>query len=119
MIGGICSSSYSQTTRELTEAQRDSAHVKILRGNLAIENNAILKGQIKNRDSVISIQTGMIGILQSDISIQKGQMIDLRAIIDNQKVMITNEKKIGRKKGLFGILKGVGIGAIGAILLLK
>ena len=113
MTSGI----YSQG-RLITETQRDSIFSKITRGNEAIENNKILKMRITTKDSVIGVQGEIIGIQKQDLSLKDEQITNLNTVIENQKVMITNEKKRGRRKGFYGFLKGVGVGALGILLLL-
>ena len=113
MISGI----YSQG-RLITETQRDSIFAKITRGNEAIENNKILKFRIVLKDSVIAVQTEVIGIQKEDLSLKGQQITLLNTVIENQKVMITNETKRGRRKGFYGFLKGMGVGAIGVLLIL-
>ena len=112
MIGGI----YSQG-RLITEVERDSIVFKINRGNKAIEQNKVLEIRIIERDSVIKVITETKGIQKNDLIIKDKQIINLNTIITNQKVIISNEKKRGRRKGLFGFLKGVGVGALGLLLL--
>ncbi len=111
-ISGI----YSQG-RLITEVERDNIVFKINRGNEAIEQNKILEIRIVERDSVIKVLTETKGIQKNNLSIKDKQIVNLNTIISNQKVMISNEKKRGRRKGLFGFLKGVGVGAIGLLLL--
>lgn len=111
-ISGI----YSQG-RLITEVERDSIVFKINRGNEAIEQNKILEIRIIERDSVIKVQTVNAGIQKNNLALKGQKIINLNTIITNQKVIISNEKKRGRRKGLFGFLKGVGIGAIGMLLL--
>lgn len=111
------SGSYSQE-RLITEVERDSIFSKITRGNQAIERNIILKTRIKTKDSVIALQVEVIGIQKIDLGLKDEQITLLNTVIENQKTMITNEKKRGRRKGMYGLLKGVGIGALGVLLLL-
>lgn len=113
MTSGI----YSQE-RLITETQRDSIYSKIIRGNVAIEQNKVLKLRIISKDSVISLQIEIIGVQKIDLGLKDEQLAILNTVIENQKTMITNEKKRGRRKGLFGFLKGVGVGAVGILLLL-
>ena len=107
---------YSQTL-SITEVQRDSIYSKIIRGQNAIENNKILKLRIVSKDSVIKLKTEMIGILQIDMGLKDQQITALNSVISNQENIIKNEKKRGRRKGFYGFLKGVGIGAVGVLLL--
>ena len=108
---------YSQG-RLITETQRDSIYSKIIRGNAAIEQNKVLQLRIVSKDSVIAIQTNIIGIQKTDLSLKDKQLTILNTVIENQKTMITNEKKRGRRKGFFGFLKGAGVGFVLALLLL-
>ncbi len=110
--GGI----YSQG-RLITETERDSIVFKINRGNEAIEHNKVLEIRIVERDSVIKIQTKNSGIQKNNLTIKDQQIINLNIIIVNQKVMISNEKKRGRRKGFFGFLKGTLVGVVGILLL--
>ena len=112
---------YSQinsTTKEISETRIDSAFMKIIRGEEAIEGNKILKIEVKKRDSVIKVQANIIGIQENDIRLLKENNASKDIIIANQKVMITNETKRGRRKGFYGFLKGMGVGAIGVLLIL-
>lgn len=111
-ISGI----YSQG-RLITETERDSIVFKINRGNEAIEQNKVLEIRIVERDSVIKVLTETKGIQKNNLVLKEQQIINLNTIIENQKVIISNEKKRGRRKGLFGFLKGLGIGAVGIFLL--
>ena len=107
---------YSQTL-SITELQRDSIYSKIIRGENAIENNKILKLRIISKDSVIKLKTEMIGVLRIDMSLKDQQITTLNTVISNKEIIIKNEKKRGRRKGFYGFLKGVGIGA-GVVLIL-
>jgi hypothetical protein len=113
----MTSGSYSQG-RLITEIERDSIFSKITRGSQAIEQNLILKTRIKTKDSVIALQVEVIGIQKTDLGLKDQQITLLNTVIENQKVMITNETKRGRRKGFYGFLKGVGVGALGILLLL-
>ena len=113
MASGI----YSQG-RLITETQRDSIYAKIIRGNSAIEQNKVLQLRIVSKDSVISIQTNIIGVQKTDLSLKDEQITILNTVIENQKVMITNEKKRGRRKGFFGFLKGMGVMATITVILI-
>ena len=117
IVNGIYSQENS-ITKEISEKRIDSAFMKIIRGEEAIEDNKILKVDIKKRDSVIKIQTNTIGIQANDIKLLKENNTSKDLIISNQKVMIKNEIKRGRRKGFFGFLKGVGVGATIMIVLI-
>jgi hypothetical protein len=108
---------YSQTL-SITNVQRDSIVSKIIRGNEAIAKNATLHNQLKLKDSIVKLQTSVIGVLQLDVQKLNTITINNKLIISNQKTMISNEKKRGRKKGFYGFLKGAGVGAM-VVLILK
>jgi len=116
MTSGIYSQTLS-TTREITETQRDSIFAKITRGNEAIELNKVLAIRIKEKDSIIAVKTTIQGVQLNELSLKDAQILNYTKIITNQKQIIKNEKKRGRRKGFFGFLKGAAIGA-GTILLL-
>jgi len=116
MSGGIYGQN-SLTSRTITESQRDSIFNKITRGNEAIEKNKVLALRIIEKDSVIAIKTTIIGVQLNELSLKDEQISNYIKIVDNQKQIIKNEKKRGRRKGFYGFLKGAAIGA-GAILLL-
>ncbi len=99
--------------RTITEVQRDSIYSKIIRGKEAIEDNKILRIEVKKRDSVIKLHTETIGIQELNLSRKDKEITDLNTIISNQKVMLKNEVKRGRRRGWFGILKG---GAIMSVI---
>lgn len=113
MTSGI----YSQS-RLITEIQRDSIYAKIIRGKQALEENKILNLRLVVKDSVIGVQTNIIGIQKIDLGLKDRQITALNTVINNQKIMITNEKKRGRRKGFFGFLKGAGAGAGAVVVLL-
>lgn len=117
IVNGIYSQENS-TTKEISEKRIDSAFMKIIRGEEAIEDNKILKIDIKKRDSVIKIQANTIGIQANDIKLLKENNTSKDTVIANQKVMIKNEIKRGRRRGFFGVLKGAGAGFVLALVLL-
>lgn len=114
----LTKTSYSQNLL-ITETQRDSIYSKIIRGNAAIENNKVLKVQIKKRDSVITLQQEIIAAGSSTIGMQKTIISNLNIVINNKDLVITNEKKRGRKKGWNNLFKGIGIGFGMALLILN
>ena len=108
---------YSQTL-SITNIQRDSIVSKIIRGNTAIAENITFKHQLKTKDSIVKLQTTIIGVLQIDVQKQQQIISNNSIIITNQEQMIINEKKRGRRKGFFGFLKGIVVG-ISVILIIK
>ena len=102
----------------ITNIQRDSIVSKIIRGNKAIAENTVLTARIVSKDSVIKIQTTIIGIQKNDLFYKDQQLENNKLIISNLKKMNTLEKKRGRRKGFFGFIKGLGVGVIGTLLLI-
>ncbi|SEH05277.1 Uncharacterised protein [Candidatus Venteria ishoeyi] len=89
---------YSQTL-SITNAQRDSIVSKILRGNEAIAENITLLNQLQLKDSIVKLQTSVIGVLQLDVQKLNTITTNNKLIISNQKTMISNEKNVAGKKG--------------------
>lgn len=101
---------YSQTL-SITETQRDSIYNKIERGKMNAERVIHLKAAL--------VQCDLSKKLKDDLSLlQEGQLANKDQIIKNKDEAIKNleenvkaEKKRGRKKGFWGFVKGIGVGA--------
>lgn len=87
-----------------------------MKGNTAIAQNKEYKALIIKKDSVIVIQKDVIGVQLGDMALLNKEVTKLGTIISNQKEMVLNERKIGRKKGFIGFLKGFGAGVLSAII---
>ena len=103
----------------LTETQKDSAVYKIIRGNKAIEQNKVFKIQIKNRDSIITLQHDLYDTADNTIGTLKLVKDNLEEVIVQKDEIISNNKKIARKRSKMSIVKGVGIGIIAGFFLFR
>jgi len=101
---------YSQTL-SITETQRDSIYSKIERGKVNAERVVHLKAAL--------VQCDVSKKLKDDLSLlQEKQLSDKDKIIANNNEAIKNledsmkaEKKRARKKGFWGFIKGIAVGA--------
>ena len=108
--------SYSQGLY-ITDEERDSAYAKIQRGKINAERVLLLNNALFACDSVKALNYKALGIQEmiTDSLYMVNDKKDL--MILNLKANVKDEKKIGRRKGMFGFLKGVGVGA-GIVFLL-
>lgn len=112
MINGMSSQS-----RLITETQRDSIFSKIQRGKIDAERVVFLRKALASCDSIKKYSLQIRGI-------QNIQIDSLYKVISNDKIMIKTledvgklEVKRGRRRGMFGLLKGVAIGAAAVLIL--
>ena len=101
----------------ISKTERDSIVYKIVRGNEAIEKVKVLNAQIVKRDSVIAIHNEIYTICQTSLSDQRAIISNLNTVIRNKDIIISKEKKIGRKRGFWGIVKGAGVGIVAGYFL--
>ncbi len=109
--------SYSQGLY-ITDEERDSAYAKIQRGKINAERVLLLNNALFACDSVKALNYKALGIQEmiTDSLYLVNDKKDL--MISNLKANVKDEKKRGRRKGMFGLFKGIGIGALGVLLLL-
>ena len=107
---------YSQYL-SISKTERDSIVYKIVRGNEAIEKVKVLNFQIVKRDSVITMQRQNFRLCELSLIDHKTIISNLNTVIRNKDIIIGKEKKISRKRGFWGVVKGVGVGIVAGYLL--
>ena len=107
---------YSQHL-SISKTERDSIVYKIVRGNEAIEKVKVLNAQIVKRDSVITMQRQNFELCELSLIDHKTIISNLNTVIRNKDIIISKEKKIGRKKSFWGVVKGAGVGIVAGYLL--
>ena len=109
--------SYSQGLY-ITDEERDSAYAKIQRGKINAERVLLLNEALFACDSVKALNYKALGIQEmiTDSLYTVNDKKDL--MISNLKANVKDEKKRGRRKGMFGFLKGAGAGFLLALLLM-